>query len=222
MMSGRVSLSSPPQSSTYSPRIVSKTHNSPSWSSSASSIPWKSRDHPLCSSDLKLKVPPSRFGAGVFPERIDLRCNSSTGPGGPGESDSRGVLDAFFLGKALAEVLNERIESSVGEILSAVGRLQGEQQKQIQDFQEEVLEKAKRAKEEAAREAVEAQRPVLKSSTANVSTVANVVSSTTAESATDAVTPELLSSPSNSTVQSTDLGEGPTYEDPLLGVTIED
>lgn len=52
-----------------------------------------------------------------------------------GDSDSRGVLDAFFLGKALAEALNERIESTVGELLSAVGRLQAEQQKQIQDFQ---------------------------------------------------------------------------------------
>lgn len=52
-----------------------------------------------------------------------------------GDSDSRGVLDAFFLGKALAEALNERIESTVGEFLSAVGRLQAEQQKQVQDFQ---------------------------------------------------------------------------------------
>jgi len=39
------------------------------------------------------------------------------------------------LGKAVAEALNERIESTVGEILSTVGRLQAEQQKQVQDFQ---------------------------------------------------------------------------------------
>ena len=52
-----------------------------------------------------------------------------------GDNESRNVLDAFFLGKALAEALNERIESTIGEVLSAVGRLQAEQQKQILDFQ---------------------------------------------------------------------------------------
>ena len=52
-----------------------------------------------------------------------------------GENESKEVLDAFFLGKALAEALNERIESTVGEFLSTVGRLQAEQQKQVQEFQ---------------------------------------------------------------------------------------
>ena len=54
---------------------------------------------------------------------------------GDSDSSNRSVLDAFFLGKAVAEALNERIESTVGEILSTVGRLQAEQQKQVQDFQ---------------------------------------------------------------------------------------
>ncbi|CAJ1949401.1 unnamed protein product [Sphenostylis stenocarpa] len=96
-----------------------------------------------------------------------LRCNCSIWPGGPASDDSdssnRSILDAFFLGKAVAEVLNERIESTVGEILSTVGRLQAEQQKQVQDFQEDVLERAKKAKEKAAREAVEAQGLISKS-----------------------------------------------------------
>lgn len=52
-----------------------------------------------------------------------------------GENESKQVLDAFFLGKALAEALNERVESAVGELLSTVGRLQAEQQKQVQEFQ---------------------------------------------------------------------------------------
>ena len=39
------------------------------------------------------------------------------------------------MGKAFAEALNERIESTVGEFLSTVGRLQAEQQKQVQEFQ---------------------------------------------------------------------------------------
>ena len=52
-----------------------------------------------------------------------------------GENESKEVLDAFFLGKAFAEALNECIESTVGEFLSTVGRLQDEQQKQVQEFQ---------------------------------------------------------------------------------------
>lgn len=52
-----------------------------------------------------------------------------------GDGESRTVLDAFFLGKAVAEALNERIESAVGEFFSTVGRLQAEQQKQVQEFQ---------------------------------------------------------------------------------------
>jgi hypothetical protein len=52
-----------------------------------------------------------------------------------GNSSSKNVLDAFFLGKALAETQNERIESTVGELLSTVGRLQAEQQRQVQEFQ---------------------------------------------------------------------------------------
>ncbi|KAK9944847.1 hypothetical protein M0R45_010394 [Rubus argutus] len=85
-----------------------------------------------------------------------------------GEGDSRSVLDAFFLGKALAEALNERIESSVGEFLSTIGRLQAEQQKQVEDFQADVLDRVKRAKEKAAREAAEAQGLVSKSAKENI------------------------------------------------------
>ncbi|EPS61523.1 hypothetical protein M569_13276, partial [Genlisea aurea] len=67
-----------------------------------------------------------------------------------GENESRTILDAFFLGKAVAEALSERAESAAGELLSTIGRLQAEQQKQLLEFQEEVLEKARRAREEAA------------------------------------------------------------------------
>ncbi|TXG56648.1 hypothetical protein EZV62_017961 [Acer yangbiense] len=89
-------------------------------------------------SDLKVKS--LRFGGAIPPQRIALQCNSSSTPGPPSGSgdggDSKSVLDAFFLGKALAEALNERVESAVGEFLSTVGRLQAEQQKQVQEFQE--------------------------------------------------------------------------------------
>jgi hypothetical protein len=52
-----------------------------------------------------------------------------------GDNESKVILDAFFLGKAFAEALNERIESTVGEFLSVIGQWQAEQQKQVLDFQ---------------------------------------------------------------------------------------
>ncbi|KAF5746318.1 hypothetical protein HS088_TW06G00489 [Tripterygium wilfordii] len=112
-----------------------------------------------------------------------VSCNSSTRPGSPssGDSDSMGVLDAFFLEKALAETLIERIESTVGGFFSIVGRLQAEQQKQVQDFQilfwisrqlhyryfygctKTCWKGLKKAKERAACEAMEVQGLVYKS-----------------------------------------------------------
>lgn len=43
-----------------------------------------------------------------------------------GDNESENVLDTFFLGKALAEALNDCIESTVGEFMSKIGRLQSE------------------------------------------------------------------------------------------------
>ncbi|KAL8055372.1 hypothetical protein ABFX02_04G051800 [Erythranthe guttata] len=100
-------------------------------------------------------------GLQKFPRTVNCRRNGSA----DSENESRAILDAFFLGKAVAEALNERIESSVGEFLSTIGRLQAEQQKQVQEFQDEVLEKARRAKEQAAREAMEAKGLIPKAST---------------------------------------------------------
>ncbi|KAL9265019.1 hypothetical protein AKJ16_DCAP11772 [Drosera capensis] len=91
----------------------------------------------------------------IMSSRI-FQCSSSPPPP-PGESESKSILDAFFLGKALAEAISERIESTVGEILSTVGRVQAEQQNQLQQFQEDVLERAKKAKAKAARGAIEEQ-----------------------------------------------------------------
>ncbi|KAL5702495.1 hypothetical protein ACHQM5_027708 [Ranunculus cassubicifolius] len=111
---------------------------------------------PFCSSNLKFKT--------LAHTKLSVKCSSSKNPGS-GETESNGLLDAFFLGKALAETINERIESTVGEVLSVVGRLQAEQQKQVQEFQEDVLERAKKAKDQAAREVLEAQGPSSKPTT---------------------------------------------------------
>lgn len=54
-----------------------------------------------------------------------------------GGNDSKAVLDAFFLGKAVAEAVTERIEATVGEFFSVIGQWQAEQRKQVLDLQVE-------------------------------------------------------------------------------------
>ncbi|XP_050364895.1 uncharacterized protein At4g13200, chloroplastic [Argentina anserina] len=164
--------------------------------------------HRVRSLDLKLE----RFGLyGVKGSRSCSRVHCSTGPG---ESDSKSVLDAFFLGKALAEALNDRIESSVGEFLSTIGRLQAEQQKQVEEFQADVLERAKKAKEKAAHEAAEAQGIVSKSTTDGITpvTITNEVSPITPTTTTSTgVTPVI-----------TEDEPGPADQDTASEVPIDD
>ncbi|CAN4093638.1 unnamed protein product [Withania somnifera] len=123
---------------------------------------------------------------------LTFTCNFSSGSP-PGENESKDILDAFFLGKALAEAVTERIESTVGEFLSTVGRLQAEQQKQVQDFQEEVLERAKQAKVKAARETMGTQGLI------SNSYAANTLSATAASSSGTVASPQtnINSQPAN-------------------------
>ncbi|KAK3205662.1 hypothetical protein Dsin_019708 [Dipteronia sinensis] len=166
-----------------------------------------------------LKVKSLRFGRAIPPQRIALQCNSSSTPGPPsgsGDGDSRSVLDAFFLGKALAEALNERVESAVGEFLSTVGRLQAEQQKQVQEFQEDVLERAKKAKEQAARETMEARGLVPKSS------VVNTASATISPSNSSGGAPVSSSSLSDPITPDAETDPDPTDKGPVLGFANEE
>jgi vacuolar-type H+-ATPase subunit H len=55
------------------------------------------------------------------------------------------VLDAFFVGKALAETLLERAGEAVSEALSAVGRAEAERDEAIRQFQDDVVNKAREA-----------------------------------------------------------------------------
>lgn len=115
---------------------------------------------PICcvpypaSAPRRARTPPSSLRR--FPR---FAAQTSSGGGGgtrpepkPDDNESKAVLDAFFLGKAFAEALTERVESVVGEVFSVVGQWQAEQQKQVQDFQEEVVQRAQKAKEKAATE----------------------------------------------------------------------
>ncbi|PRQ25567.1 hypothetical protein RchiOBHm_Chr6g0285061 [Rosa chinensis] len=214
MISGALASASPQTFSSSSSSLVSKPKTSCySYASASVSVAR------LSFLDLKLES----FGLfGVKGSRRGSRVHCTTGPG---EGDSKSVLDAFFLGRALAEALNERIESSVGEFLSTIGRLQAEQQKQVEEFQADVLDRAKKAKEKAAREAAEARGIVSKSTTENVTpvTVTNGVSPITPTTATTVDTPA-VSQPSSSEPTPTiaENEPGPANEDTSLEVPIDD
>ncbi len=63
------------------------------------------------------------------------------------------ILQAFFIGRATAEVLSERLEASVTQALAEIGKFDAEQRENFRIFTEEVLARA----EQEARQAEAAE-----------------------------------------------------------------
>ena len=59
------------------------------------------------------------------------------------QTESREVLDAFFVGKSLAETLLERAGAAFTDALSELSRFDAENREQIRAFQDEVIGKAR-------------------------------------------------------------------------------
>ncbi|AFY32896.1 DUF6825 family protein [Calothrix sp. PCC 7507] len=59
------------------------------------------------------------------------------------------LVQAFFVGRAVAEVLNERLEVALTDALSEIGKFDAEAREQLRQFTDEVLERANRATESA-------------------------------------------------------------------------
>ncbi|OUL36216.1 hypothetical protein BV372_08395 [Nostoc sp. T09] len=62
---------------------------------------------------------------------------------------SNPILQAFFVGRAVAEVVNERLEVALTDALSELGKFDAEAREQLRQFTDEVLERANRAAEAA-------------------------------------------------------------------------
>lgn len=62
---------------------------------------------------------------------------------------SNPLVQAFFVGRAVAEVVNERLEVALTDALSELGKFDAETREQFRQFTEEVLERANRAAEAA-------------------------------------------------------------------------
>ena len=59
------------------------------------------------------------------------------------------LVEAFFVGRAVAEVLTERMENTFTDALSELGKFEAEAKENLRAFTEEVMEKANRAAEAA-------------------------------------------------------------------------
>jgi polyhydroxyalkanoate synthesis regulator phasin len=59
---------------------------------------------------------------------------------------SKSPLDAFFVGRATAEAVIDRVQENITDTLSALGKFDAEQKEQIRIFVETILEKAEQQK----------------------------------------------------------------------------
>lgn len=62
---------------------------------------------------------------------------------------SNPLLQAFFVGRAAAEILTERLEFAITDALSELGKWDAETREQLRQFTDEVIERANRAAEAA-------------------------------------------------------------------------
>lgn len=60
---------------------------------------------------------------------------------------SNPLVHAFFVGRALAEALNEQLEKAVTNALSELGKFDAEQRERLRTFTEQVMERASREEE---------------------------------------------------------------------------
>ena len=57
------------------------------------------------------------------------------------------LLQAFFVGRAAAEVINERVEVALTDALSELGKFDAEAREQLRQFTDEVIARANQASE---------------------------------------------------------------------------
>lgn len=57
------------------------------------------------------------------------------------------VIQAFFIGRAVAQVINEQVEDALTNALSELGKFDAEQRENLRQFTEEVMARAAREAE---------------------------------------------------------------------------
>ncbi len=54
------------------------------------------------------------------------------------------LIHAFFVGRAIAEVVNEQLENALTDAISELGKFDAEQRERLRQFTQEVMERANR------------------------------------------------------------------------------
>ncbi|MCU0516244.1 MAG: hypothetical protein MUC60_05115 [Oscillatoria sp. Prado101] len=72
---------------------------------------------------------------------------------------SNSLVHAFFVGRALAETLNEQLEKTLTDALSDLGKFDAEQRERLRQFTAQVLERATVAAETATANRVPDSEP---------------------------------------------------------------
>ncbi len=57
------------------------------------------------------------------------------------------LINAFFVGRAVAEIVNEQLENALTDALSELGKFDAEQRERLRYFTQEVIERANREAE---------------------------------------------------------------------------
>ena len=86
-----------------------------------------------------------RAGARGRPRAAAGGGSRGGGPGGepaPPRDSPKAVLDAFFLGRAAAQVAGEVLQEAVGQLLAEAGTLGARQQEFLAEFQQDVQRRA--------------------------------------------------------------------------------
>jgi polyhydroxyalkanoate synthesis regulator phasin len=60
---------------------------------------------------------------------------------------SNPLVHAFFVGRAVAELLNEQLENALTDALSELGKFDAEQRERLRQFTQQVIERANREAE---------------------------------------------------------------------------
>ena len=75
--------------------------------------------------------------------KCDAALDDNVSRGNEEDLESREVLDAFFVGKALAETLLERAGGVFADTLSEIAKFDAETREEIRQFQDDVMGKAR-------------------------------------------------------------------------------
>jgi len=60
---------------------------------------------------------------------------------------SNSLIQAFFVGRVVAEIINEQLENALTDALSELGKFDAEQRERLRQFTAEVMERANREAE---------------------------------------------------------------------------